>query len=513
MRSTTPTDDPTAPPLMRLRRRELMAALPLALLAREAVAAPRAGFGLDDVAALARTRAARAYAPPAADLPADLARLSYDDYRDIRFAPDHALWAKDGLPFRLQFFHRGGFFKDRVDLYEIHDGRARAIAYAPDQFTFGRGRPQGLRPDLGFAGFRIHARLNRPDYFDEVAVFLGATYFRAVARDILYGLSARGFAIGTGGVEEFPAFRAFWIERPAAGATSLTVLALMDGPSAAGAFRFVVTPGQTTVFDVTAKVFPRVEIAQAGIAPLTSMFLYGVDTARRFDDFRPQVHDSDGLLMANGAGERLWRPLANPRTLQFSGFEDQDPKGFGLSQRERSFSAFQDLEARYERRPSLWVEPKGAWGPGQVRLVEIPSQSETDDNIAAFWTPKTPLRAGQEATFAYRLHWGPETPAGGLARVDAWRTGAGGIPGGPAAGARRRYVLDFDLREGQDVVAEVSSTAGAVSQIVLHPNPLTSGQRLSFEFDPAGAPSAELRAQLRRNGQPCSEVWLYRWLA
>ena len=195
-----------------------MAALPAALLARAADAAAPGGFGLDDVAAMARARARRAYRPPARDLPESLAALSYDDYRDIRFAPDHALWSREGLPFRLQFFHRGGFFKDRVDLYEVRAGRAAPIAYSADLFTFGRqfpdGPPRGLRPDLGFAGFRIHARINRPDYFDEVAVFLGATYFRAVAKDMLYGLSARGFSIGAGGVEEFPAFRAFWIEQP-----------------------------------------------------------------------------------------------------------------------------------------------------------------------------------------------------------------------------------------------------------------------------------------------------------
>ncbi|WP_374575715.1 glucan biosynthesis protein [Phenylobacterium sp.] len=494
-----------------------MAALPAAaLLAGVPGAKARAAsppFGLDAVAGMAQARASRPYQPPAADLPASLAALTYDDYRDIRFSPDHALWAKEGLPFRLQFFHRGGYFKDRVDLYEVKDGRASPIAYSPGQFSFGRNRLKGLGPHLGFAGFRIHYRLNRPDYFDEVAVFLGATYFRAVARHMFYGLSGRGFSIGTGGVEEFPAFRAFWIERPSPQATSLTLYALMDGPSAAGAFRFVVTPGETTVFDVAARIWPRRELTRAGIAPLTSMFLYGVDPARRFDDFRPQVHDSDALSVANGAGERLLRPLINPRAVQTSTFADLDPKGFGLIQRERDFSAYEDLEARYEARPNLWVEPRGAWGAGEVRLVEIPSQSEADDNIAAFWAPAAPLAAGREAAFDYRLHWGPERPAPGLARVIDWRTGEGGVPGGPPAGGKRRFVLDFEALEGAAVTAEASASAGVISEAVLHPNPLTGGQRLSFQFDPAGAPVAELRAQLRRSGTPCSEVWLYRWLA
>ncbi|MFN3523218.1 MAG: glucan biosynthesis protein [Phenylobacterium sp.] len=517
MRPTTPADRPA--PRSGLPRRQVLAAVPLALAAGPALAATAGGFGLDDVAALARARARRPYRAPAADLPAALAALSYDAYRDIRFAPDHALWADEGLPFRLQFFHRGGFFKDRVDLYEVRDGRPVPIAYAPERFTFGRefpsGPPQGLRPDLGFAGFRIHAPINRPDYFDEVAVFLGASYFRAVARDMHYGLSARGLAIGAGAPgEEFPVFRTFWIERPGPDATALTVHALMDSPSLAGAYRFVIRPGVTTVFDVSARLFPRAALDHVGVAPLTSMFLYGVDPARRFDDFRPQVHDSDTLLMANGAGERLIRPLANPAHVQTSAFADRAPQGFGLLQRERDFSAYQDLEARYEARPSLWVEPRGNWGAGEVRLVELPSRSEADDNIGAFWTPARPLAAGREAAFDYRLHWGPDpAPATALARLVDWRTGAGGVPGGPDPGARRRFVLDFSPLNDGGLAADVVASAGAVSQAVLHPNPKTGGQRLSFEFDPAGAPVSELRAQLRRSGTPCSEVWLYRWLA
>jgi glucans biosynthesis protein len=519
MRATTPDLDPPEPrPDARRRgldRRRVMAAVPAALLAGPALAAgARLGFGLEDVAAMARDRARRPYQAPARDLPDTLAALSYDDYRDIRFAPDHALWADQDLPFRLQFFHRGGFFKDRVDLHEVVDGRPRPIAYSTDLFTFGRGRPDGLRPDLGFAGFRIHAPINRTDYFDEVAVFLGATYFRAVARAMHYGLSARGFSIGTGGPEEFPAFRAFWIERPAPGAASVTLYGLMDGPSAAGAFRFVVTPGETTTFDVAARVWPRTALANAGVAPLTSMYLYGVDPARRFDDFRPEVHDSDLLVMANGAGEQLVRPLVNPAVIQTSAFADRGPRGFGLAQRERHFSAYEDLEARYEARPSLWVEPRGDWGAGEVRLVEIPAHSETDDNIAAFWAPARPLPAGREARFDYRLHWGPEpAPAPSLAPLSGWRTGAGGVPGGRQSGGKRRFVLDFALQDGRAVTAEVKASAGVVSDVVLHPNPVSGGQRLSFELDPAGAAVVELRAQLKRSGTPCSEVWLYRWLA
>ncbi|WP_200957702.1 glucan biosynthesis protein [Phenylobacterium sp. Root700] len=490
-------------------RRHVIAAAPLAALGvgQAAHAATSRGFGEADVQALARDLSRRPYSAPSKALPQALSTLDYDAYRDIRFNPDHALWKAERLPFQLQFFHRGGLFREQVDLFELHDGRPTPIAYSTDLFNFKRGAPTGLSPQLGFAGFRIHAPINKASYYDEVAVFLGASYFRAVAKGMLYGLSARGLAIGTGGPEEFPIFRSFWIERPSPGARSLTILALLDSVSCAGAFRFVVTPGDATIFDVSARIFPRRPIANVGIAPLTSMFLFSGDAARRFDDFRPRVHDSDGLSVVNGQGERLWRPLVNPSLVQTSAFQDKNPKGYGLMQRERRLDAYQDLEARYDLRPSLWVEPKGAWGPGQVRLVELPTRTEYEDNIAAFWTPAAPLRAGVPASFAYRLHWGPERPPAGLARVAQTRSGAA------AAKPRRRFVVDFDLPSADGVTAQVTTSAGAVLDTHLSPNPETRGVRLSFEFDPAQARGADLRAQLLRAGKPCSEVWLYRWIA
>ncbi|MDO9432660.1 MAG: glucan biosynthesis protein [Phenylobacterium sp.] len=488
----------------------MIAALPLVAAGSSAHAARKGSFGEAEVQALARDLARRAFTPPSKDLPQTLAKLDYDAYRDIRFDPAQALWKAQGLPFQLQFFHRGGLFREQVDLYELRDGQPTPIAYSTEQFNFKRGAPSGLSPHLGFAGFRIHAPINKASYFDEVAVFLGASYFRAVAKGMLYGLSARGLAIGTGGQEEFPIFRSFWIERPELGTRSLTILALLDSVSCTGAFKFVVTPGETTIFDVSAKIFPRRAIANVGIAPLTSMFLFAGDSARRFDDFRPRVHDSDGLSVSNGRGERLWRPLVNPQVVQTSAFQDKNPRGFGLVQRERRLAAYQDLEARYDLRPSLWVEPKGAWGPGQVRLVELPAATEYEDNIAAFWTPTAPLRAGSPASFAYRLHWGPEQVGGALARVVQTRSGAAAKP------PRRRFVIDFDMPAGvpaDGVGVSVTTSHGEILEKHLLPNPATRGLRLSFELDPGQARGADLRAQLAWSGRPCSEVWLYRWTA
>lgn len=494
-----------------MNRRHLIAALPAAALAGAAQAAPFGSFNEGSVQAMARDLARRPYRAPSKDLPPALSNLSYDDYRNIRFRPAKAQWKPENLPFNLQFFHRGGLFRERVDLYEVRDGRAAPIAYSTADFDFKHGAPTGLPADLGFAGFRIHAPLNRPDYYDEVGVFLGASYFRGVAKGMLYGLSARGLAIGAGGQEEFPAFRSFWIERPKAGARSLTVHALLDSPSCAGAFRFVITPGETTVFDTTARIFPRKAIANVGIAPLTSMFLFGGDAARRFDDFRPQVHDSDGLVIAKADGQRVWRPLSNPAAVSLTAYPAASPKGFGLIQRERRFEAYEDLEANYHQRPSAWVEPKAGFVAGEVRLVELPAGTEYEDNIVASWTPTVALKPGVPANFAYRLHWGPEPSANGLGKVVQTRAGAASIAG------HRRFVLDFGLPAGiasaDALTAKVSSSAGQVLDINLHPNPEARGARLSFELDPAQARAADLSVVLLKSGTPCSELWLYRWIA
>ena len=310
--------------------------------------------------------------------------------------PDHALWRNDRLPFQVEFFHRGFFFDKRVDIFEVDQGQARRIAYSPSMFSFGDLKSPDANTDLGFAGFRLHYPINRPDYFDEFAVFLGATYFRAVAKGQGYGLSARGLAINTGDPkgEEFPAFTSFWIERPQPNATSIVVHALLESPSTTGAYRFTIRPGQETTFDVEPVLFPRTDIAQAGIAPLTSMFLFDANDRKNVDDYRSAVHDSDGLAIHNGRDERLWRQLNNPSDLQISSFGDTNPRGFGLMQRQKSFGAYEDLESHFERRPSLWVEPIGDWGEGEVRLVEIPTKEEFTTTLLGYgsrvwlWQPR-----------------------------------------------------------------------------------------------------------------------------
>ncbi|TWT18148.1 glucan biosynthesis protein [Luteimonas marina] len=511
-----------------MHRRHLLAAgasLPLlfavpgrAALAAPAMPAPTA-FDDDTVPALARALAARAYVPPTRELPPPLDTIDYDQFRDYRFRPDQALWREAGAPFQAQLFHRGFIFKERIELHLVEDGRATPLPYRRELFDFGPQTPPPDDPALGYAGLRLHAPVNSADHFDELIVFLGASYFRAVAKGLAYGLSARGLALGSGdpGPEEFPLFRAFWLQRPARGSDAVIVHALLDGPSVAGAYRFAITPdGEETLVDVDARLYPRVELRNAGIAPLTSMFEFDAGDRAGVDDFRPAVHDSDGLSLLNGKGEQVWRPLRNPAQIEQSGFQDTHPRGFGLMQRKRDFADFQDAEGAYEKRPSAWVEPQGDWGAGEVHLVELPTENEFGDNIVAFWRPEAPLAAGREHRFRYRLHWcRDQVWLPQLAHVVATRSGEG-----DGEGPRPRlFVIDLDggrlaaLPADAAPRVEASASAGELRNPVAYR--LGNGRwRMSFELWPGDAALVELRARLLdASGEPLSETWLSRWPA
>jgi periplasmic glucans biosynthesis protein len=363
-------------------------------------------FDFDDVANLARRKARAAYEPPDRSQPTELELLGYDQYRDIRFRPDRAIWRAEGLPFDLMFFHRAQS-NPRVRMNAVVDGDARHLPYDSADFDFGKNT---LSPatwgELDYAGLRVHYHLNGREYKDELIVFLGASYFRALAAGTRYGLSARGLAVDTvgGDGEEFPYFPEFWIVKPAPDARTLRFFALLDSPRVSGAYQFDVTPGDETIVEVRTRLYLRAPIGTLGIAPLTSMYQFGENQPHRVD-FRPEVHDSDGLMVATGDGEWLWRPLINPSQVLATSFSMRELKGFGLMQRDRNFASYEDPEARYDLRTSAWVEPVGSWGPGRVELVQIPTPNETNDNIVAYWVPDQVPPPGEPLDFAYRLHW------------------------------------------------------------------------------------------------------------
>jgi glucans biosynthesis protein len=473
-------------------------------------------FDFADVEAKAKELAKQSYARDEGDMPEYLSKLNYDQYRDIRYKTEKSLWRDEGLPFQIQTFHRGFIFRDRVTINILDHGSTTRIGYAQDLFDFGNNQlPSPLPEDLGFAGLRFHYPLKRDETFDEIAVFLGASYFRAVGLGQAFGLSARGLAIDTGlpKEEEFPIFREFWIEKPEKDANSLTVYALLDSPSVAGAYRFVIRPGLNLGMDVYSHLYLRKSVERLGIAPLTSMFLHGENTNRFADDFRPEVHDSDGLLIGKSTGEWLWRPLNNPRQLRISVFTDTKPSGFGLLSRDRNFDHYQDLEAAYHLRPSAWIEPLGDWGAGGVYLIEIPSEAEKYDNIVAFWVPDQPAVEGSEFRYDYRLHFvTDEFTAPGGGKVVSTRVGA--VEG---EAGKYKFVVDFTspllklLSPKANVVAEVSAV-GTISNTVVHKNEINGTWRLSFDLQPEkGRNPTELRAVLRVGKDILTESWVYQW--
>ena len=461
---------------------------------------------------------ARALAAKPYELPPQVSQgwlnLTYDQFRGIWFDTRHTLFRGTKGAVQVEFFPAGLYFSTKVALNAVEGGRARPILFEKRVFDTTDTFPDLPEAETGFAGFRLLGELVTPGLYQEYAVFQGASYFRAISRALGYGISARGLALNTAGdgPEEFPVFRDFWIEAAQPGAASVVVHALLDSPSTTGAYRFTLTPGATTTIDVEMRLYPRVDLAQVGIAPGTSMFLFNDMNHGGFDDFREAVHDSDGLLIHNGAGESVWRPLTNPTTLQISVFADAGLRGFGLMQRARDPASYNDFEADYESRPSLWVEPAGDWGNGSVTLIEIPTDKEINDNIVAFWRPAEPLAALVEHRFAYRLHWCAVSPAEGtVAQVTATRTGKRVFEDG------RIFTVDFGPHPalGDDparIEARVATTAGEIGSVAVQNNRATGGVRLDLTLLSAHSEVAELRAELWRGGQRVSEVWLYRWV-
>jgi glucans biosynthesis protein len=488
-----------------------------------AAAQPNQPFEYAWLKGQARKLAGNPYQASQDTLPPAMAKLSYDQFQALRFRTDHALWANAGLQFRLQFFHVGRSFTDPVRLYEIVDGQAHEIIYDPAMFEFDKAGidPKLMRDHVGFAGFRVQFVT---DWRDDVAAFLGASYFRAVGGDTRqYGLSARALAVDTAfpRPEEFPRFTAFWFERPAKDSGTLTMYALMDSPSIAGALRFQLLPGGTLVMDIDSALYPRKPIERLGVAPLTSMFFYGENDRRAANDWRPEIHDSDGLSMWTGAGEWIWRPLTNPGQLHFSSYLDDNPRGFGLLQRDRNFDHYQDDGVYYDRRPSLWVEPKpGGWGKGSVQLVEIPTVDETFDNIVAFWNPAEKPKAGQEMLFGYRLYWGTHMPyASPLAQTIATRTGIGGTVGLKRQYYSGHFAVDFAggelgaLPRDTPVEAVITTSHGQVEHVTAHYVEEFHGYRALFDVRPPdeGIDPIDMRLYLRVSGRALTETWIYLW--
>ncbi len=473
-------------------------------------------FSEDLLDTAARRRADEPYKPTDKRVDEALSGITYEQYnRAIVYKQEEALLRKDGSPFWIEPFHTAGaIYAFPVELFFVEAGHALRIPYSPKTFDFNPpAKAPATQAQSDFAGFRALAQIDKLGVFRDFLAFLGATNFRAIGSGQVFGVAARGLAINTGqaGGEDFPLFRSFWIERPKPVDQNLVVHALCDSVSAVGRFKFTITPGYETIVDTDAVIYPRRRIAYAGIAPIASRFFFGPSVPSKRRDFRPNVHDSEALYIVNGAGEHVWRPLLNPERLQFSVFVDKTPKGFGLIQKDRSFSSYQDTDQQYEKRPSLWIEPIGDWGEGSIDLIELPAPDEINENIVCFWRPKDGLGPGIGHRYHYRMHWCWNPPIENtMASVEQTRVGeskSGDIV----------FVVDFSNTEacngcgGGPLTPNVTASAGEIRNPRVSATPAAGVQRLRFEYAPSGSDPVDLRAQLLVNGKPVSETWIFRW--
>jgi glucans biosynthesis protein len=489
---------------------------------REVELGPPQAFSFQRLQARARRRSKQRYVAPTH--PAVVDQIGYAAWGQVRFDTRHALFRDGPLP--VTFFHVGRFFPDPVRMYAVEGGVAREVVYEASYFDIPPGNPAGRAQAAGFAGFRVQEpRAGALDWrtHDWVA-FLGASYFRAIGALHQYGLSARAVSLDTavyGRPEEFPRFTEVFIEKPPAGARTITVCALLEGPSIAGACRFRMTRGEGVVMDVDQSLFLRRPVSRFGVAPLTSMYWFSETQKATASDWRPEIHDSDGLELWTGAGERIWRPLNNPREVAVSAFLDDNPRGFGLMQRDRTFDHYMD-GVFYDRRPSLWVEPKGSWGRGSVQLVEIPTGDETNDNIVAMWTPERPPAPHARFDLSYRLHWLADNPfPSGLARCVATRLGPGGQEGLARPAGVRKFVVEFlggplaQLPYGVAPEMQIHASRGRVTdyrRVEAVPDNMPGHWRVEFDLaDVPGGEPVELRLQLTVGGKAVSEVWSYQY--
>jgi glucans biosynthesis protein len=484
-----------------------------------------APFSFEALRNRARDMAKSPYVAPPRPSPEILDQIDYDAHGKIKFRTDLALWADGPSEFPVTFFHLGRYFQKPVRMHVVDRGQAREIIYDDAYFDMPADSPARKLPDnSGFAGFRFQeARGGKLDWRrNDWVAFLGASYFRTIGELYQYGLSARGLAVDVavhGKNEEFPDFTHIYFETPQPGSETVTVHALLDGPSVAGAFRFVMRRTAGVIADVEKALFLRQDVSRLGIAPLTSMYWYSEKAKPSAIDWRPEIHDSDGLAMWTGTGERVWRPLNNPPRIITSAFSDADPNGFGLLQRDRTFDHYLD-GVYYDRRPSLWIEPQGKWGRGSVQLVEIPTDDEIHDNIVVMWVPGEPVRAGQALDFRYRMYWTADEPfPTPLARCVATRIGNGGQAGTARPKGVRKFMVEFKgaplarLPKGVIPRPVLSASRGEFSNLLTEavPNDVPGHWRTQFDLTVQGADPVEMRCFLRSEDQVLSETWLYQY--
>ena len=506
-----------------------------ALPARAITAGLRMGepqpFSYDWLKAHAEALAGTAYTPPPRPDPRIVSSIDYDAHGQLHYKSEYALFGEGGPgAFPVTFMHVGQYFPKTVRMYAVETGAgqdaAREILYDPGYFEIPAENVAARLPlsPSPMAGFWIREpKAGTEDWrkAEPWVTFLGASYFRAKGELGQVGMSARGIALTPGGSapEEFPDFVAFWFMPAESLSKAVTVYALMDGPSVTGAYRFDMHRTKGVVMDIEKTLFFRQPVERLGLAPLTSMFWYSETAKRAGLDWRPEVHDSDGLAIWTGSGERIWRPLNNPAHISVSSFIDENPRGFGLLQRDRNFDHYLD-GVGYEKRPSAWIEPLGQWGRGAVQLVEMPTDDEINDYVTAYWDPAEPVKAGSRAELRYRLHWLADEPyPTPLGRCVATRLGRGGQPGKPRPSGVRKFAVEFlggplaQLPYGvkPELVLWCSRGEFTYTYAEAVPDDVPGHWRALFDLTADGIDPVEMRLYLKAGDRVLTETWLYQY--
>jgi glucans biosynthesis protein len=475
-------------------------------------------FDASQVVEMARNLARQPWRKPTLDLPEPFNALNHDQYMAIERKPESIIWRDQSIGFALEPTQRGFIFNNSLQIHVVEDGVVRRLVYDPTDFTFGKLNVPADRKDIGFGGFRLWQR-GQDGALSEFCNFQGQGYFQTVGRGQPFGASARALAVrpvDQGRGEEFPYFVSVWIERPVLAANAIIIHGLLDSESVTGAFRYTMRPGDATIVDTECTLFTRAAIDHLGVAAVQGTFLFGPIDRRRGDDVRPGVYDVSGVQMHSGKDEWIWRPVANRQTIQLSAFVDDNPKGFGILQRDRDFTSFSDDDNHWEARPSVWMEPLGDWGAGHVTLLEIPAESQVNQNIIVYWRPRAPLAANSEASFSYRQWW-CWTPPDRPPLAVAWRSRSGRVSGSPPNARRRRFLVEFrgdnlaDAARHPEINARVTTATGAIMSSRLMLARHEKAARVTFDVDAGAEPHTELRLLLESGGRPISETWLYRW--
>lgn len=484
-------------------------------------------FTFETLVSMARNSARCEYKERVTPLPKSLQNLDYSQYNLMRYNIDSDLWANDDLPFRVSFFPLGTtLYSLPVEIYEIdNETLISKVPFSPkffqyeDQVKFIKDQ---MPEDAGYAGFKLRYKPKGSSYPDEFAAFLGNSYFRIICDGSSYGLSNRGLAINTGVEnvpEEFPAFEKFYLVKPSKGDESIIIYAFLNGRSVTGAYSFKITPGTEASVDVKSVLFLRNKVNLLCLAPITSMFWFTLGEPDNFYDYRPSVHNSEGLVLSDGKND-IYEPLTNyPFHKMINDDISCDSlRYFGLVQRDREYNRYMDPGVKYHLNPNCLIVPQNNWREGSLRLFVLPTLTEWMDNINLFWIPKTLPEPMEPINFDYKILYSLKEPKNTLSFVKYTNLGQDLINckntifalsfADKDAIIEKSKDIKIDLQVPSDVII---ASPPSIEKIIFNDTwrvlfTLTIHKKLAYEDKPF-----IIKCTLKDNGKSISEEWYFLW--